>query len=119
MDSIVHTLPALEHMLRRGLTPVTDNCAALAHLGFERAYPQIKSGYESTIWERSIDRGRLDSNGHRMLVRERAFAVKPPKRRSGHLQTSTKSGLSNEMAVFSKVSSANDQFGDGRVHRER
>jgi hypothetical protein len=83
MNSVVHTLSEIEHMLRRGLTPITDNSDALAELGFERAYPQIKSGYESTIWERSIDRGRLNYYGYRFLVRERAFVVKPPKRRSG------------------------------------
>jgi hypothetical protein len=85
MDAIVHTLSAIEQMLRQGLTPITDNAGALAELGFERAYPQIKHGYESTIWERSIDRGRLSYDGHRTLVRERAFFVKSPKRRFGRL----------------------------------
>jgi hypothetical protein len=83
MDSVAHTLSQIEHMLRLGLTPITDNADALAELGFERAYPQIKSGYESTIWERSIDMGRLSYSGYRQLVRQRAFVVKPPKRRSG------------------------------------
>jgi hypothetical protein len=84
MDSIVHTLPAIEHMLRLGLTPITDNADALAALGFERAYPQIKRGYESTIWERSIERRRISYDGQRRLARERAFCVKPPKRRSAY-----------------------------------
>lgn len=82
MESIVHSLPAIEHMLRLGLTPITDNSDALAKLGFQRAYPQIKSGYESMIWERNIERGRLTPDGHRMLVRERAFFVKPLARRA-------------------------------------
>jgi hypothetical protein len=78
MESIVHTLSEIQRLLRLGLTPITDNANALAELGFERAYPQIKSGYESTIWERSIDRGRLNYDGYRRLVRERAFFVRPP-----------------------------------------
>jgi hypothetical protein len=73
MEAIVHTLPAIETMLRMGLTPITDNPDALAELGFERAYPQMRTGYDSTIWERSIDVGRRNRDGLRMLARERAF----------------------------------------------
>jgi hypothetical protein len=80
MNSVVHTLSEIERMLRLGLTPITDNAAALTELGFERVNPQIKSGYESTIWERSIERGRLKYSGDRLLVRERAFFVQPPTR---------------------------------------
>jgi hypothetical protein len=77
MDYIVHTLPEIAHKLRLGLAPITDNSDALAKLGFEPAYPQIKSGYDSTIWERSIDRGGLSRDGHHVLIRERAFFVRP------------------------------------------
>jgi hypothetical protein len=83
MDSVVHTPSAIEYVLRLGLTPITDNADALATLGFKPAYPQIKSGYESTIWERSIERGRLNHDGRRLLVRERALFVKAPTRRAG------------------------------------
>jgi hypothetical protein len=63
-------------MLRRGLAPMTDNRDALLALGFERAYPQIAVGYESTIWERTVDIPRRSSAGARMLIRERAFLEK-------------------------------------------
>jgi hypothetical protein len=84
MDSIAHTISAIEHMLRLGLTPITDNVDALAELGFERAHPQIKSGYESTIWVRSIERSPLSYNGQRRFARQRAFFAKPPQRRSAY-----------------------------------
>jgi hypothetical protein len=80
MNAIVHTLPAIENMLRMGLTPITDNANALAQLGFERAYPQIRTGYDSTIWERSIDIGRRSRSGLRMLARQRIFFVRPAKK---------------------------------------
>jgi hypothetical protein len=76
MQAIVHTLPAIQTLLRMGLTPITDNLDALTQLGFERAYPQIHTGYDSTIWERSIDMGRRNRDGLRLLARERAFFVK-------------------------------------------
>jgi hypothetical protein len=75
MQATVHSLLAIETMLRRGLTPITDNADALAHLGFQRAYPQVKNGYDSMIWERSVDVGKCNCDGRRQLVRERAFYV--------------------------------------------
>ncbi len=71
MKCIVHSAAGIEDLLRRGLTPITDNKEALLGLGFERAYPRIRSGYESTIWERSIDRPKHESR--RFMARERAF----------------------------------------------
>jgi hypothetical protein len=46
----------------------------LLTLGFQRAYPQVPYGYESTIWERSIEHHRRP-DGLRVLARERAFLV--------------------------------------------
>ena len=63
----------IENLLRRGMTPVTDSPAALRELGFERAYPQIQHGYDSTIWERAIVAPHCSRDGLRMLVRQRAF----------------------------------------------
>ena len=63
----------IENLLRRGLTPITDNPAALRQLGFQRAYPQIERGYDSTIWERAIVAPQRSRGGLRMLVRQRAF----------------------------------------------
>jgi hypothetical protein len=60
-------------VLRRGLTPMTDNPTALRELGFQRAYPQIEHGYDSTIWERAIVAPQRSRDGLRMLVRQRAF----------------------------------------------
>jgi hypothetical protein len=37
------------------MSPLTDNRNALLALGFERAYPQVPQGYDSTIWERSVE----------------------------------------------------------------
>ena len=39
--ALVHAVDEIENLLRRGLTPITDNPDALRELGFERAYPQI------------------------------------------------------------------------------
>jgi hypothetical protein len=61
-------------LLSRGLSPITDNRNALLELGFERAYPHIRGGYESTVWERSIER-RRKHDGYRVLVRERAYLI--------------------------------------------
>lgn len=72
--NIVHVADDLVALLRRGGSPVTDNRDALLTLGFERAYPQIREGYESTIWERSIEHHRRP-NGLRVLARERAYLV--------------------------------------------
>jgi hypothetical protein len=46
----------------------------LLALGFERSYPQVRAGYESTIWERAIEHRRRH-DGSRALVRERAYLV--------------------------------------------
>jgi hypothetical protein len=74
MNMIVHGSEDLTALLRRGLSPLTDNRDALLALGFERAYPQVPKGHESTIWERSIERPRT-SDGHRVLARERAYLI--------------------------------------------
>jgi hypothetical protein len=62
-------------MLRIGLTPITDNADALASLGFQRVYPQIRQGRDSTLWERSIDIDTLSRDGKRLMARQRAHLV--------------------------------------------
>jgi len=74
MKIVAHLPEDLAALLRRGLSPVTDNRNALLALGFERAYPQIPKGYESTIWERSIEHHHRP-DGLRVLARERAYLV--------------------------------------------
>ena len=74
MKIIVQSAEEVVAILRRGLSPLTDNRDALMALGFERAYPQVRKGYESTIWERSIEHHRRP-DGHRALARERAYLV--------------------------------------------
>jgi hypothetical protein len=69
---IVHAAEGVIALLRRGMSPVTDDREVLLSLGFERAYPQMKTGYESTIWERSIEHHR-QPDGLRVLARERAY----------------------------------------------
>jgi hypothetical protein len=69
---IVHTTEAIQSLLRRGLTPITDNREALLELGFQRAYPQVARGYEVALWERSIEFGRSSQDGRRLRVCERA-----------------------------------------------
>jgi hypothetical protein len=49
--------------------------SSLLELGFARAYPQIRSGYDATIWERAINYGRRAHDGSRMLVRQIALSV--------------------------------------------
>jgi hypothetical protein len=71
---IAHVAEELVTQLRRGMSPVTDNRDVLLALGFERAYPQVPHGYESTIWERSVEHHRRP-DGLRVLARERAYLV--------------------------------------------
>jgi hypothetical protein len=70
----VHLADELVALLRRGMSPVTDDRNVLLSLGFERAYPQVPEGYESTIWERSIEHHRRP-DGLRVLARERAYLI--------------------------------------------
>ena len=76
--SMVHTPEAIQAMLQRGLAPITDNRDALLALGFERAYPQVARGRDSTIWERSIELPRRGAAGSRLLARERAYLERAP-----------------------------------------
>ena len=73
----VHTSAEIERMLALGLAPITDNAEALYALGFERSYPEARSGFESTVFERSLDRGyRQTSRGlRRVMVAQRAYLV--------------------------------------------
>jgi hypothetical protein len=71
---IAQSADELRAILRRGLSPITDNRDALMALGFERAYPQALKGRDATIWERTIDHHRRP-DGQRVLARERAFLV--------------------------------------------
>jgi hypothetical protein len=73
MKLIAQSTNELIAILRRGLSPLTDNQDALLALGFERAYPQACKGYDTMIWERNIDRRRPD--GLRVLARQRAFLI--------------------------------------------
>jgi hypothetical protein len=73
MNLIAQSADELIAILRRGLSPLTNNQDALLALGFARAYPQARTGRDATIWERTIDRRRSD--GYRVLARERAFLV--------------------------------------------
>lgn len=76
MMTVVHLPEDLVALLRRGLSPLTDNRDALLALGFARAYPQVAKGYESTIWERSVEHSRR-ADGRRVLARERAYLIAP------------------------------------------
>jgi hypothetical protein len=73
MNLVAQSVEELIAILRRGLSPLTGNQDALQALGFERAYPQARKGYDATIWERTINRCRPD--GIRVFARERAFLV--------------------------------------------
>ena len=74
MKLIAQSPDELSAILRRGLSPLTDNRDALVALGFERAYPQARTGRDATIWERTINL-HCRPDGHRVLARERAFLV--------------------------------------------
>jgi hypothetical protein len=67
----------IEGLLLRELAPITDNAAVLIELGFARAYPDASTGFESTVWERSLDHGyRQTGRGlRRVVVRQPAFLV--------------------------------------------
>ncbi len=74
-STTVHCAEDIEHLLKLGLAPITDNVKALRQMGFARAYPTARTGYEASIYERSTDRGlRPGRNGlRRVLICERAF----------------------------------------------
>jgi len=76
-NATVHTAEEIEQLLRAGLSPITDSIDALLALGFQRSYPQARSGYESTVYERSADRGyRETAQGlRRVMICQRAFLV--------------------------------------------
>jgi hypothetical protein len=90
MQSLAHTASDIQNLLRVGLVPITDNADALARLGFQRAYPQIRKGYDSTIWERSIDIDSRSRDGKRLMARQRAYLVQP---RSRHLNPRFRQGM--------------------------
>jgi hypothetical protein len=71
MARIVQTVGAISDVLRRGLTPITDNEDALIELGFAREYPQVRSGQDAMVWGRSIEYS--STSGLRKLARQRAF----------------------------------------------
>jgi hypothetical protein len=73
MTIIVHSVTAIEDLLKRGLTPGTDNRDALVALGFQRLYPHFRAGYKSTIWERSIVLALRSRSGQRIQARQRAI----------------------------------------------
>jgi hypothetical protein len=68
-SATVHDLGDIRRLLAQGLSPITDNAEALAELGFERSYPRASTGYEATVWQRSVDRGyRETSRGLRRVM---------------------------------------------------
>ena len=68
----VHTIEAIEALLRRGSTPKTDNLDALLELGFARSIPRAEDGYDATLFERGREHDRRASDGSRLFIRERA-----------------------------------------------
>ncbi len=72
MTATVHSIEAIEALLRRGDVPKTDNRAALVALGFVRSVPLADSAYEESLWERTVDHPVRSASGHKLLVRERA-----------------------------------------------
>jgi hypothetical protein len=76
LPTTVHSIEAIEALLRRGATPKTDNRDALVALGFARSAPRAADGYDETLWERAVDHSGRASNGQRVLVRERAILEK-------------------------------------------
>jgi hypothetical protein len=76
MQPIVHSTEAILELLRRGLAPLTDNRDAVVVLGFDRAYPQIRAGYKSMIWERVVER-RHRPDGRLSYAKERVYLVAP------------------------------------------
>jgi hypothetical protein len=71
MSRIAHSKKAITNALRLGLSPFTDNEDALIELGFTRAYPQVRTGDDAMIWERTVD--YPSASGLRKLARQRAF----------------------------------------------
>jgi len=57
LSTTVHCPQDIEHLLKLGLAPITDNAHALEQMGFARAYPSARNGYEASLYERSIDGG--------------------------------------------------------------
>ena len=78
MPQTVHTTEDIEALLRRGITPKTDNLDALLELGFARSIPRAEDGYDATLFERAREHDRRASDGSRLFIRERAVFERPP-----------------------------------------
>lgn len=96
MSTIVHTSDEIRDLLRRGLTPITDNAEALIELGFVRAFPERERDFESTIWERRVDRGQRTHDGTKVFARERAFLADQSSR--GRIRRPQTGGKANPAA---------------------
>ena len=81
-NTTIRSKEEFEHLLRIGLSPMTDDVTMLVQLGFSRSYPNARSGYEATVWERSIDYGIRDSARglRRVMACQRAFLVPSARR---------------------------------------
>jgi hypothetical protein len=84
VPQIVHTIEAIEALLRRGITPKTDNLDALLELGFARSTPRAEDGYDATLFERGREHDRRASDGSRLFIRERAVFERPPTSEPAH-----------------------------------
>lgn len=73
MAIIMHSEEEIERAARVLACVPTDNRAALERLGFARSYPQEKSGYNSRIWQRSIDHSFRPDLMERRRVVQRAY----------------------------------------------
>ena len=71
MPTLVHSVSEIQDLLRRGLTPITDNRAGLIELGFAPVRADELHSLDE-MWERSADHPQRAANGQRMLVRQRA-----------------------------------------------
>jgi hypothetical protein len=88
VSAIVHTSADIHDLLRRGLTPITDNPDALVELGFVRAFPSHERDFESTIWERMVEPAERAHGGKKRLVRQRAFLYVDSRTRARARRTS-------------------------------
>jgi len=76
VPTLVHSTEEIQALLRRGLTPITDNRDGLIELGFEPVAPEAAGSRADSVWERSADHPGRAASGMRMLVRQRAVLTK-------------------------------------------
>lgn len=77
MAYTVQTQEQLEHQLRLGIVPATDNRTLLLDMGFQPLYPHVRDGYHENLWGRQVD-VEAGAGGRRRAIQRAYLEVKLP-----------------------------------------